>query len=109
MRDFAGSRSAHPATPSRALVASAFKEMGAINTRFGGDASDKSAGGGEYPLQDGFGWTNGVLRVLMQLYPDAVSSTKRADLPGGAVGVSDAAVSTAAAPQTSHSTSRAGH
>ncbi|WP_429454734.1 trehalase family glycosidase [Paraburkholderia sp. WC7.3g] len=61
-----------------------------MNTRFGGDASEKSAGGGEYPLQDGFGWTNGVLRVLMQLYPDAVSSTKRADLPGGAVGVSDA-------------------
>ncbi|WP_154677416.1 trehalase family glycosidase [Paraburkholderia sprentiae] len=30
--------------------------------RFVGDASDKSAGGGEYPLQDGFGWTNGVVR-----------------------------------------------
>ncbi|TDG05388.1 alpha,alpha-trehalase TreF [Paraburkholderia guartelaensis] len=28
-----------------------------------------SAGGGEYPLQDGFGWTNGVLRVLLQMYP----------------------------------------
>jgi alpha,alpha-trehalase len=25
--------------------------------------------GGEYPLQDGFGWTNGVLRKLMALYP----------------------------------------
>jgi alpha,alpha-trehalase len=22
-------------------------------------------GGGEYPLQDGFGWTNGVTRALM--------------------------------------------
>ncbi|WP_322031370.1 alpha,alpha-trehalase TreF [Paraburkholderia sp. J76] len=30
-----------------------------------------SAGGGEYPLQDGFGWTNGVLRVLLQMYPQA--------------------------------------
>ncbi|MBB2930241.1 alpha,alpha-trehalase TreF [Paraburkholderia silvatlantica] len=28
-----------------------------------------AAGGGEYPLQDGFGWTNGVLRVLLQMYP----------------------------------------
>ncbi|WP_084068876.1 alpha,alpha-trehalase TreF [Paraburkholderia heleia] len=28
-----------------------------------------SAGGGEYPLQDGFGWTNGVLRALLQMYP----------------------------------------
>lgn len=26
-------------------------------------------GGGEYPLQDGFGWTNGVTRRLMALYP----------------------------------------
>lgn len=27
-------------------------------------------GGGEYPLQAGFGWTNGVLAVLMTEYPD---------------------------------------
>ena len=27
-------------------------------------------GGGEYPLQDGFGWTNGVTRALISLYPD---------------------------------------
>lgn len=26
-------------------------------------------GGGEYPLQDGFGWTNGVTRILMQQFP----------------------------------------
>jgi alpha,alpha-trehalase len=26
-------------------------------------------GGGEYPLQDGFGWTNGVLRKLLAVYP----------------------------------------
>ena len=24
------------------------------------------AGGGEYPLQDGFGWTNGVLLKLLE-------------------------------------------
>ena len=29
------------------------------------------AGGGEYPLQDGFGWTNGVTRRLLTMYPDA--------------------------------------
>jgi len=27
-------------------------------------------GGGEYPLQDGFGWTNGVVRALLVRYPD---------------------------------------
>lgn len=32
-------------------------------------AADVTAGGGEYPLQDGFGWTNGVLRKLLVLYP----------------------------------------
>ena len=26
-------------------------------------------GGGEYPTQDGFGWSNGVMRKLMALYP----------------------------------------
>jgi alpha,alpha-trehalase len=29
----------------------------------------KAGGGGEYPLQDGFGWTNGVTRALLDLYP----------------------------------------
>ena len=33
--------------------------------------SDRPGGGGEYPLQDGFGWTNGVTRRLMGLYPEA--------------------------------------
>jgi alpha,alpha-trehalase len=28
-------------------------------------------GGGEYPLQDGFGWTNGVTLRLLDLYPSA--------------------------------------
>ncbi|HYM42299.1 MAG TPA: alpha,alpha-trehalase TreF [Steroidobacteraceae bacterium] len=31
--------------------------------------SERSGGGGEYPLQDGFGWTNGVTRRLVALYP----------------------------------------
>lgn len=29
----------------------------------------QSGGGGEYPLQDGFGWTNGVMKQLSALYP----------------------------------------
>jgi alpha,alpha-trehalase len=29
----------------------------------------RAGGGGEYPTQDGFGWTNGVLRKLLTLYP----------------------------------------
>ncbi len=34
------------------------------------NVSNSSGGsGGEYPLQDGFGWTNGVTRQLLALYP----------------------------------------
>lgn len=29
---------------------------------------NRSSGGGEYPVQDGFGWTNGVMKKLMALY-----------------------------------------
>jgi alpha,alpha-trehalase len=29
----------------------------------------KPGGGGEYPLQDGFGWTNGVSRALLEEHP----------------------------------------
>jgi len=32
-------------------------------------AGTGAAGGGEYPLQDGFGWTNAVLRALLLRYP----------------------------------------
>ncbi|WP_442783048.1 alpha,alpha-trehalase TreF [Collimonas fungivorans] len=32
--------------------------------------SGAKAGGGEYALQDGFGWTNGVAMQLMTLYPE---------------------------------------
>lgn len=31
----------------------------------------RPGGGGEYPLQDGFGWTNGVTRVLLEQYQEA--------------------------------------
>ncbi len=34
---------------------------------------DAAAGGGEYALQDGFGWTNGVLRKLIAMYPASVA------------------------------------
>ncbi|WP_294356553.1 alpha,alpha-trehalase TreF [uncultured Sphingomonas sp.] len=29
----------------------------------------RAGGGGEYPTQDGFGWTNGVVRALQERYP----------------------------------------
>ncbi len=38
----------------------------------------KGGGEGEYPLQDGFGWTNGIASALMALYGE-VSATCRGD------------------------------
>jgi alpha,alpha-trehalase len=35
-------------------------------------------GGGEYPLQDGFGWTNGVTRAFLDMYPDLAMDSPRA-------------------------------
>lgn len=40
-------------------------------------SGDAPAGGGEYALQDGFGWTNGVLRRLLTQYPDDNQQTER--------------------------------
>jgi alpha,alpha-trehalase len=61
-----------------------------------------SAGGGEYPLQDGFGWTNGVLRALLALYPQTVQASRPSDIPEGPAGVSAAAASAAVAPKNTH-------
>jgi alpha,alpha-trehalase len=42
-----------------------------------------AGGGGEYPLQDGFGWTNGVMRKLMALYPADADYTDADQCPAG--------------------------
>jgi alpha,alpha-trehalase len=44
--------------------------------------SGRSGGGGEYPLQDGFGWTNGVMRKLMVMYPEDADLTTPSRCPG---------------------------
>jgi alpha,alpha-trehalase len=44
---------------------------------------DAGAGaGGEYPVQDGFGWTNGVLLKLLALYPEL--ARRKYEFTGGA-------------------------
>lgn len=50
-------------------VAATYAETGKLLEKY--DIEERRpGGGGEYPLQDGFGWTNGVVRSLMGLYPD---------------------------------------
>ncbi len=48
-------------------VSSAYAETGKMLEKY--DVEErKPGGGGEYPTQDGFGWTNGVASAIMQKY-----------------------------------------
>ena len=46
-----------------------YAESGKLVEKYDVIAPGRSGRGGEYPAQDGFGWTNGVMRELMALYP----------------------------------------
>lgn len=54
-----------------------FRETGKLVEKYNVSSSGEG-GGGEYPLQDGFGWTNGVLRKLLAIYPQ-LSEWRSAD------------------------------
>jgi alpha,alpha-trehalase len=56
-----------------AKVITSYRTSGKLVEKYNVADSLMEAGGGEYPTQDGFGWTNGVLRRLLALYPDAVA------------------------------------
>jgi len=45
-----------------------FNETGKLMEKYNVVDTNVKAGGGEYPLQDGFGWTNGVLLNLLDSY-----------------------------------------
>lgn len=45
------------------------------------DGRARGGGGGEYPLQDGFGWTNGVTRKLLHEDPQHLANRSRAGRP----------------------------
>ena len=46
-----------------------YRQSGKLVEKYDVVTTGRSGGGGEYPLQDGFGWTNGVMRKLIALYP----------------------------------------
>ena len=45
-----------------------FKQTGKLMEKYNVVDPHLKAGGGEYPLQDGFGWTNGVLLKLLNKF-----------------------------------------
>ena len=53
------------------LNARVFTQTGKLLEKYNVLDVNTAAGGGEYPLQDGFGWTNGTLLWLLNRYPDA--------------------------------------
>jgi alpha,alpha-trehalase len=53
-----------------ATVCRTYRETGKLLEKYDVE-QERPGGGGEYPLQDGFGWTNGVTRALLDRYePD---------------------------------------
>jgi alpha,alpha-trehalase len=53
-------------------VDAAYRETGKMLEKYDVEQR-KPGGGGEYPLQDGFGWTNGVTRAILAKYPDLMT------------------------------------
>jgi alpha,alpha-trehalase len=56
-----------------AKLVAVFRDTGKLMEKYNVSEPDSVTGGGEYPNQDGFGWTNGVLRKLLVIYPNAVT------------------------------------
>lgn len=52
------------------LNVNVFQQTGKLLEKYDVVNTQAIAGGGEYPLQDGFGWTNGVLLKLLNRYGD---------------------------------------
>ena len=50
-------------------VEEVYQRTGKLVEKYDVVTTGRKGGGGEYPTQDGFGWTNGVLRKLLVLYP----------------------------------------
>ncbi len=62
-----------------------YAQSGKLVEKYDVMTTGRAGGGGEYPLQDGFGWTNGVMRKLMALYPGHATNQapESCGLPGG--------------------------
>ena len=61
------------ASTVRSFEHTAYRATGKLMEKYDAENPALVTGGGEYLTQDGFGWTNGVLRKLLALYPDAVA------------------------------------
>ena len=60
-----------------------YNQSGKLVEKYDVVTTGRSGGGGEYPLQDGFGWTNGVMRKLIALYPRDAAYSSATQCPKG--------------------------
>jgi alpha,alpha-trehalase len=51
-------------------VDAVYRRTGKLVEKYDVVDTGRKGGGGEYPAQDGFGWTNGVTERLLKLYPE---------------------------------------
>jgi alpha,alpha-trehalase len=65
-------------------VNAVYRRTGKLVEKYDVVTLNRPGGGGEYKLQDGFGWTNGVTRKLMALYPAYVRYTSVDQCPAEA-------------------------
>jgi alpha,alpha-trehalase len=56
-----------------------YRDSGKLVEKYDVVSTGRRGGGGEYPTQDGFGWTNGVMRRLLALYPAAAGTLSPAE------------------------------
>ena len=62
-------------------VLAVYHQSGKLVEKYDVDTTGRSGGGGEYPTQDGFGWTNGVMRKLLVLYPRDAAYSRMEECP----------------------------
>jgi alpha,alpha-trehalase len=60
------------------IVNDVYQKTGKLVEKYDVVTIGRKGGGGEYHTQDGFGWTNGVQRKLLSLYPNYKDSTDAA-------------------------------
>jgi alpha,alpha-trehalase len=77
-------------------VSSVYRQSGKLVEKYDVTRLGVKGGGGEYPTQDGFGWTNGVMRKLVALYP-ADSTFERVEQCPAPAGISHSGSNDAAA------------
>jgi alpha,alpha-trehalase len=63
------------------IVNEVYRDTGKLVEKYDVVRTGRKGGGGEYPTQDGFGWTNGVMRRLEALYPEDRARTSVGECP----------------------------